>query len=77
LASEKLNKNLIDEFYNVRQTYKSIINVKPSIDNKKPLTYDMTKLSKINSAKEKFEDMEHIRRLDAMTKRIATLGKVK
>jgi len=36
----------------------------------------MTKLSKFYTAKEKFEDMEHIRRLDAMSKRMTSLGKV-
>lgn len=35
----------------------------------------MGKTVKAYSAKEKFEDFEHIRRLDAMSKRILSLGK--
>lgn len=60
----------------MRQTYKSVLNVKSAVDTKKPATYEMTKLSKFYTAKEKFEDMEHIRRLDAMAKRMTSLGKV-
>lgn len=50
--------------------------MKPSVDTKKPSTYHMTNLSKYYTGKEKFEDMEHVRRLDAMSKRMISLGKV-
>lgn len=50
--------------------------MKAAVDTKKPSTYEMNKISKFNTAKEKFEDMEHIRRLDAMAKRMTSMGKV-
>lgn len=64
------------EFYNVRQTYKGVSNVKPMVDANKPFTFDMGKGNKIQKGNEKFEDFEHIRRLNAMSKRILSLGKV-
>lgn len=62
-------------YLNVRQTYKAVANVKSIVDANKPFTFKMGKSQK-QSAKEKFEDFEHIRRLSAMSKRIVSLGKV-
>jgi hypothetical protein len=65
------------EFHNVRQTYKGVSNVKTRIDSAKPFTYNMARnIGDNTSQKEKFEDMEHIRRLNAMSKRILSIGKV-
>ena len=65
------------EFHNVRQTYKGVSSIKPRIDSAKPHTYSMTKnLTKNNRPKENLEDMEHIMRLEAMSKRILSIGKV-
>jgi hypothetical protein len=65
------------EFFNVRQTYKGVSSVKPRIDSAKPTTYHMAKSKGGGRQKEKFEDMEHIRRLEAMSKRILSIGKVR
>ncbi len=62
------------EFQNVRHTYKGVSNVKPRIDNNNPQTLNIIK-STGNRQTEQFEDMEHIRRLNAMSKRILSLGK--
>lgn len=64
-----------EEYFNVRQTYKGVANVKPQIDVKQPLTFNMGKKIKHQSAKDKFDDFEHVRRLNAMSKRILSLGK--
>jgi hypothetical protein len=64
------------EYYNVRQTYKGVSKVKPVIDANKPFTFEMGKGKTNQNAKEKFEDFEHIRRLNAMSKRILSIGKV-
>jgi hypothetical protein len=64
-----------EEYFNVRQTYKGVSNVKPQIDAKQPFTFNMGKKNKHQSAKDKFDDFEHVRRLNAMSKRILSLGK--
>lgn len=70
----------------MRETYKSVSKIKSRIDTNKPKTFDMMNTNNTSfnnkrnnrpvSAKEKFEDMEHIRRLEAMSKRILSIGKV-
>jgi hypothetical protein len=69
---EKYNK---EEFYNIHQTYKGVASIKPVVDSNKPFTYYMGKNMTNYRAKEKFDDFEHIRRLNAMSKRILSIGK--
>ena len=63
-------------YFNVRQTYKGVAKVKPTIDSNLPFTYNMGKSNKNGNAMEKFEDLEHVRRLTAMQKRMQSFGKV-
>jgi hypothetical protein len=65
-----------DEYYNIRQTYKGVANVKATIDDKVPFTFKMGKSQKNGTAKEQFQDLEHVRRLISMQKRIISIGKV-
>jgi hypothetical protein len=51
------------------------VNTKKRIDNGQPNTYDWGKRFKPTRANEIFDDIEHIRRLDAMSKRILAFGK--
>jgi len=46
------------------------------VDTKKPSRYEKAKMCSLHTAKEKFDEMEHVRRLHAMTKRMESLGKV-
>jgi hypothetical protein len=46
------------------------------VDSKKPNTFNMGKGIKNQKGNEKFEDFEHVRRLNAMSKRILSFGKV-
>ncbi len=71
-CNENVNR---EEYFNVRETYKGVAKVKPTVDAKIPFTFNMGK-SKNSSAKEKFEDLEHVRRLTAMQNRISSIGKV-
>ena len=64
-----------EEYLNVRETYKKVSKVKPYIDNKKPETMGYKKTNQYRSCKEKYDDIEHKRRLEAMSKRILSLGK--
>lgn len=73
-----------DEYLNVRHTYKGVAQIKKSkylsviivIDNQQPQTYKMGKKLSQTSQKEMFDEMEHLRRLNAMSKRILAIGKV-
>jgi len=65
-----------EQYFNVRQTYKGVSRVKPTIDDDLPFTFNMGKRKKKGNAIENFEDFEHIRRLTAMQKRIQSIGKV-
>jgi hypothetical protein len=62
------------EFHNVRHTYKGVSKVKPRIDNTNPQTLNIIK-STGHKQSEQYEDTEHIRRLNAMSKRMLSLGK--
>ena len=73
---KKRDINKKEEFRNVREAYKKVSSVKPYIDNKKPFTYDMKPKGIYNTAKERYEKMEHLRILEAMTKRILSIGKM-
>lgn len=71
-------KNAIDykeEYHNVRETYKKVSSIGPMVDNKKPFTFDKKPKGKYNSCKERYENMEHVRCLEAMSKRILSIGK--
>ena len=78
----KNNKNLSskifhsEQYFNVRQTYKGVSRVKPTIDDDLPFTFDLGKSKKNGTAIEKFQDSEHIRRRTAMQQRIQSIGKV-
>ncbi len=50
-------------------------NVRPQVKCDKPFTFEMGRKLTLQNAKEKFEDFEHVRRLNAMSKRILSLGK--
>ena len=72
-----------DEYLNVRNTYKGVAQIKKSImplilvvDNNQPQTYNMGKGLSQTRQKELYDEMEHIRRLNAMSKRILSIGKV-
>ena len=65
-----------EQFLNVREAYKKVSNVKCYIDNKKPTTFNMKAKNCFKSAKEKYEDIEHLRTLKAMSKRILSIGKM-
>ena len=67
---EEYHKN-----HNVRETYKGVARVKAAVDTNKPFTFNMGRSIKMQSGKEVFEDFEHVRRLNAMSKRILSLGK--
>ena len=65
-----------EQFHNVREAYKKVSNVKHYVDDKKPSTYYMKPKNCFKSAKEKYEDIEHLRILKAMSKRILSIGKM-
>ena len=65
-----------EQFHNVREAYKKVSNVKSYVDNKKPETYNMKPKNCFKSVKEKYEDIEHLRVLKAMSKRILSIGKM-
>jgi hypothetical protein len=65
----------LEEYLNVRETYKKVSKVKHYIDNKAPETIGYKKTNQYRSCKEKYDDIEHKRRLEAMSKRILSLGK--
>jgi hypothetical protein len=68
--------NKKEDFRNVREAYKAVSSVKPYVDNKKPFTYDKRPKGIYNTAKERYEKMEHLRILEAMSKRILSIGKM-
>ena len=65
-----------EEFLNVREAYRKVANVKPYVDNKKPDTYDIKHKNVFKPIKEKYADIEHLRTLKAMSKRILSIGKM-
>ena len=65
-----------EQFHNVREAYKKVSKVKSYVDNKKPNTFDMKPKNCFKSVKEKYEDIEHLRTLKAMSKRILSIGKM-
>ena len=65
-----------EQFHNVREAYKKVSNVKCYVDNKQPVTFNMKKKNCFKSAKENYEDTEHLRVLKAMSKRILSIGKM-
>ena len=65
-----------EQFHNVREAYKKVANVKHYVDNKKPNTYDIKHKNTFKSIKEKYADIEHLRTLKAMSKRILSIGKM-
>ena len=65
-----------EQFHNVREAYKKVSNAKCYVDNKKPVTYNMKPKNHFKSIKEKYEDIEHLRTLKAMSKRILSIGKM-
>ena len=73
-ATNGRERNL-KEFHNVRETYKKVSSVKPYIDNSKPETLKVKPKGKYKSCKEQYDNMEHLRILEAMSKRIMSLGK--
>lgn len=73
-ATNVRERNL-KEFHNVRETYKKVSSVKPYIDNSKPETLKVKPKGKYKSCKEQYDNMEHLRILEAMSKRIMSLGK--
>jgi len=75
-SEKRRNLNQKEEFRNVREAYKKVSSVKPYIDNKKPFTYDMKPKNCFKSVKEKYDDIEHLRTLKAMQKRILSIGKM-
>ena len=65
-----------EQFHNVREAYKKVSNVKHYVDDKKPDTYDIKHKNTFKSIKEKYADIEHLRTLKAMSKRILSIGKM-
>ena len=65
-----------EEFHNVREAYKKVSNAKSYIDNKEPTTFKNKRKNCFKSVKEKYEDIEHLRTLKAMSKRILSIGKM-
>ena len=65
-----------EKFHNVREAYKKVSTVKHYVDDKKPFTYDMKPKNCFKSAKEKYEEIEHLRTLKAMQKRVLSIGKM-
>lgn len=65
-----------EQFLNVREAYKKVSNVKHYVDDKKPKTYNMKPKNCFKSVKEKYEEIEHLRTLKAMSKRILSIGKM-
>lgn len=65
-----------EEFHNVREAYKKISTAKHYVDNSKPDTYNMKPKNCYKSVKEKYDEIEHLRTLKAMTKRILSIGKM-
>lgn len=77
-TSHEIKKDLYkkEEFHNVREAYKKISTVKHYVDNKMPETYKMKPKNCYKSIKEKYDEVEHLRTLKAMTKRILSIGKM-
>ena len=75
-SEKRRNLNQKEEFRNVREAYKKVSSVKAYVDNKKPFTYDKRPKGIYNTAKEKYDKMEHLRILEAMSKRILSIGKM-
>jgi len=65
-----------EEFHNVREAYKKVSSAKVHIDNKKPVTFNMKPKNCFKSVKERYEEIEHLRTLKAMSKRILSIGKM-
>jgi hypothetical protein len=65
-----------EQFHNVREAYKKVSNVHHYVDDKKPSTFNMKPKNVFKSIKEKYDDIEHLRTLKAMTKRILSIGKM-
>ena len=65
-----------EQFHNVREAYKKVSNAKSYIDNKEPTTFKKKRKNCFKSVKEKYEDIEHLRTLKAMSKRILSIGKM-
>lgn len=62
------------EGINLKNTYKAVASVKSKVNAQEPYTFKMgkTKLGKLPN----FEDTEHVRRLNAISKRISSMGSV-
>ena len=65
-----------EQFHNVREAYKKVSNVKHYVDDKKPDTYNIKHKNVFKSIKEQYADVEHLRTLKAMSKRILSIGKM-
>ena len=65
-----------EQFHNVREAYKKVSKAKCYVDNKIPITYNMKPKKCFKSVKEKYEEIEHLRILKAMSKRILSIGKM-
>ena len=65
-----------EQFHNVREAYRKVANAKHLVDNKKPDTYDIKHKNTFKSIKEKYTEIEHLRTLKAMSKRILSIGKM-
>ena len=65
-----------EQFLNVREAYKKVSNVKHYVDDKEPSTYNKKLKNCYKSAKEKYANIEHLRTLKAMSKRILAIGKM-
>ena len=77
-TNHEIKKDLYkkEEFHNVREAYKKISSTKHYIDNKEPDTFNMKRKNFNKPIKEKYDEIEHLRTLKAMTKRIFSLGKM-
>ena len=65
-----------EQFHNVREAYKKVSNAKSYVDNKEPATFKIKRKNCFKSVKEKYEEIEHLRTLKAMSKRILSIGKM-
>ena len=65
-----------EQFHNVREAYKKVSNAKHYVDDKKPDTYNIKHKNVFKSIKEQYADVEHLRTLKAMSKRILSIGKM-
>ena len=73
---KKGDLNRQQQFHNVRETYKKVSNVSHYVDDKKPSTYYMKPKNCFKNIKEKYAEIEHLRTLKAMSKRILSIGKM-